>query len=352
MKIRVKKTFFTTGIVILLLAVSGASIVGCPPSTPPPPDPPESSTIYECTYDLIAGQTYDAGDVTIWDVRYDNGDHFIYVKIETNGWYLEETHIEIAWDWFDDDVLTKNGQPKPGQFEDGQTHDAGTTSYEYELDITDWLDGNIPCGQIKVAVHAVVYRGEDLTYQEETGWGNGIKFTDKGWAMYLKFPCCKNPDFYDTVDIHTTLKWTAGPGYWQFQVSGIPVDEETEAMSNDDNFIAWCFEEGIYMNGNTNYNDVKLILSTSGSLEARYSGISWDKINYIINHKEGYTNAEIQQAIWYFAGEPSGVYNDVVADANEYGVGYKPIRGGLVAVIVDADGSANNVQGTFMEVDP
>ena len=95
---------------------------------------------------LIAGQTMDAGTVTVY-----NDGEFLYVTYETTGdWHMTETHLHVACDPADI-PQTKKGNPIPGQFDYSETHDPGVESYEVKIDLDD-----LQCSDVYIAAHAVV----------------------------------------------------------------------------------------------------------------------------------------------------------------------------------------------------
>lgn len=98
--------------------------------------------------DLIAGQHYDVGNVKVWR----DGD-ILYVKYETiEGWYITETHVEIA---FSDltEIPQKNGNPTPGKFTYSIEHTTPVTEYTEEIDLAP-LGGQTPR---YIAAHAAVF---------------------------------------------------------------------------------------------------------------------------------------------------------------------------------------------------
>ena len=77
----------------------------------------------------------------------------------------------------------------------------------------------------------------------------------------------------------------------------------------------------------------------------------FDKINWVLNHKNGASITDIQTAIWYLTGaaayptSPGAIA--LVQDADANGTGYVPGPGEIMAVIVYV---ADTVQSTFIEV--
>ena len=130
---------------------------------------------------LVAGQTIDAGTVTVT-----NDANYIYVTYTTtNGWVLSQTHLYVG----DCALIPINnpGNPIPGQFPYAGTHN-NLTTYTYQIPIS-----KIPleaCGCI--AAHAVVkkYNASNQLIDTQTGWGNGVRINLTGGNWGMKFDYC------------------------------------------------------------------------------------------------------------------------------------------------------------------
>ena len=142
---------------------------------------------------LKAGQSIDAGSVT---VSYDGG--VLCVKYEVGeDWKLVETHFAIATSP-GDIPQTKKGNPIPGHFsygddelgeydEDGNLV-GGVDSYEECIEL-ELEVGDVICIAAQANLLNIVDTDVDgnLLLQTETGWGDGIDFAGKNWAMYFTF---------------------------------------------------------------------------------------------------------------------------------------------------------------------
>jgi hypothetical protein len=171
--------------------------------------------IEELTYDLIAGQHIDAGQVII---RYAENRMMVIFRPE-DGWMLLETHLAIG-----DVPLTRSGNPKIGKFPYQHEFDEPAWNDSYiiwfdDLDIP-WFDDCV-CEPLVIAAHAVVTRkhcekalitypcgdfktmtmtdsGECIIpppvceWDEETAWGDGEEFDGSNWSMYIPF--CADAD--------------------------------------------------------------------------------------------------------------------------------------------------------------
>jgi hypothetical protein len=132
---------------------------------------------------LWAGQTIDAGTVTV-----SNDEFNLYVTFTTaNDWLLSETHLHVA-DSLAEVPQTKKGNPKIGNFAYQTTHDPYATEHTYTIAKDNLsLDDN---NSVVVAAHASVVQVDSSgnVIDQETGWGAGDPFVDKGsWAMYFQY---------------------------------------------------------------------------------------------------------------------------------------------------------------------
>lgn len=119
-------------------------------------------------------------------------------------------------------------------------------------------------------------------------------------------------------------------------------------------YPSWCVDPNHAIKANNDYYPVYLYSSYDANMPAHFSDPDWDKVNYIINNKQG-TMADIQLAIWHFVDGLSGtVYIGtdpevlaMIADADTYGEGFEPAADQLIAVLCDA---GEGTQNTFIEV--
>ena len=97
--------------------------------------------------DLIAAQTIDAGDVSVWN----DGTH-LYVRFETTGdWAMRSTHLHVATA-LEGIPQTKKDSPKPGQFDYMTPHDPPVMEFTYMIELGGW----VPDTELYIAAHAVV----------------------------------------------------------------------------------------------------------------------------------------------------------------------------------------------------
>jgi hypothetical protein len=138
---------------------------------------------------------------------------------------------------------------------------------------------------------------------------------------------------------------------FDFTLSGVPPGYDV----GNNTYLGWCVELN---NANNQAGDGRMakLLSTLGNLPAPYSSKRWDKINYIINHKQGPWE-EVQLAIWYyteggFTPDPATNTNAaaMVQAAEANGNGFVPGVGQVVGVIVWWQGVDSSLQGSMIEV--
>jgi hypothetical protein len=109
-------------------------------------------------------------------------------------------------------------------------------------------------------------------------------------------------------------------------------------------YNAWCVDYAGGLTTNAIYKPVSLYLSHA-PLPPQHQNPNWDRVNYILNHKQG-NSFDVQAAIWHFIGGPissldrrflplSAFALSMIADATANGAGFLPQPGQLSAVILD-----------------
>lgn len=154
---------------------------------------------------LYAGQTTDAGTVTVA-----NDANNLYVTYRTTGdWKLQQTHLHAA-DSLASVPQTKTGNPKIGNFKYQTTHNPPVTEYTYTIPKTALsLDAN---NSVVIAAHAVVVKLDESgnVIANETGWTEGLPFTDKGsWATYFSYAwqSCTTPPSVPQTSTETAFAY-------------------------------------------------------------------------------------------------------------------------------------------------
>ncbi len=146
--------------------------------------------------DLWAGQTIDAGSVTIY-----NDNTNLYVTTFSSAGYVSGT--EQLKMWVGTDLLNmpqnRQGIPIPGQFPYKITTD-GNTTYTFTIPLNSLpLINN--CGQsVYVVVHAdVLANNGSGSTSSETAFGGDVAGTGPRWWFYTSYmvECCSNPPVFD-----------------------------------------------------------------------------------------------------------------------------------------------------------
>lgn len=138
---------------------------------------------------------------------------------------------------------------------------------------------------------------------------------------------------------------------FDFTLSGVPAGYDV----GNNTYLGWCVELNNSNNQAGDGRTAKLI-STYDNLPSPYKGKPWDKINYVINHKQGPWE-EVQLAIWYFTEGgfvPDPATNAfaaaMVQAAEANGSGFVPAVGQVIGVIVWWVGVDSSLQGSMIEV--
>ena len=176
--------------------------------------------------DLLAGQTNDVGDITIWN---DGGNLYVLYQVTEEGWYLTETHLDVECSVGEipqTKPSKKSGpNPIPGHFEYGDCFEPS----EY---ITEWCQvvpkpDCIDCGEeLAVAAHAVVVHVSDecMIFYSNTDQGitTGLGPAVLAWEPYSD----TDPSYWDTQVTHgfTYADWIWETYRVQSPVDGSVVD--------------------------------------------------------------------------------------------------------------------------------
>jgi hypothetical protein len=278
-----------------------------------------------CEYDLIAGQDDDAGTVEIYYMS-QGDDTWIEVYIITeDGWKISESQVDIQYD-SDDFPQTKKGNFKIGKFAYSTPTTATSTEHYFMID-DGWEVDVDKCEDLAIAVHAVVYKGCGEEAQWETAWANGEPFGGN-WQMYVLFPCCKYPDYPTDFEVTLNFKHPGSDGYWQITVidPNGDLDDFTDIWPGV--FYGWCIDKAHTMSPG-NY-DVYLTDPYAYDADG-----DWDLINWILNHRDGYTVNEVQNAIWHITDgiTVTGNAKELADDAIEFGEGFRPSIGQFWGIV-------------------
>jgi hypothetical protein len=118
-------------------------------------------------------------------------------------------------------------------------------------------------------------------------------------------------------------------------------------LVNNDFYPGWCADRSKRIHRNTTHI-VKLYSSYDPDLPPEARRINWNRINYLLNHKEG-KQSSIQRAIWHLTNGSRRLPKEVeslVRDAEEKGTDFIPGEGEVMAIICY---SGIHKQMTFIE---
>jgi len=127
----------------------------------------------------------------------------------------------------------------------------------------------------------------------------------------------------------TTVQLTVEDGidsYFISTLSGVPGGFDVY----DGVYPGWCVDTSTTMLRSVSH-DVKLYSSISPPV---LTGINWIAINYILNHHQGFSMIDVQQAIWVFTnGYAPYPAIQALVDAANANPTYDPLTGEILAII-------------------
>ncbi len=139
--------------------------------------------------------------------------------------------------------------------------------------------------------------------------------------------------------------------YWD-----VDVISGSTLLPQANDYAGWCADMGVSIGEGTHTFTVYSSLNPS-SLPTAIVKLNWDKINYVINHKNGADWMTVQAVIWHYLGQSAPFhssingwsetkYNELITDADKYGTGFTPFCNQKYAVILYKVG----YQPIFVEV--
>ncbi|RLF45041.1 MAG: hypothetical protein DRN29_07425, partial [Thermoplasmata archaeon] len=214
-----------------------------------------------------------------------------------------------------------------------------------DVNITDYLP---KC--LQYAGNAIV-NGVPL---KPTLWGNNLTWLLSylppcSW-VYIEFDAIVIPEIALPNDRISMKVFTDSNSYFDTHLYDIPSGYDI----TDGWYVGWCADYWEDIHTGRKY-DTMLYSSYDPYLFEKCPSAydeDWDKVNYIINHKQG-DKDDIQDAIWYFVGREGHWPSDpdaqaMIIDALANGEGYVPPIGGIMAVICYV---RDNIQLTFVELE-
>jgi hypothetical protein len=117
-------------------------------------------------------------------------------------------------------------------------------------------------------------------------------------------------------------------------------------------YLGWCVQKDTNMTRGVNHA-VRLYSSYDPAMPSNFTNDNWDKVNYVLNNKQG-GRESIQRAIWYYICNDPYPTNDtdaqaMIADANASGDGFIPSYDEKIAILVDVINDIYSIQRTFFE---
>jgi len=124
--------------------------------------------------------------------------------------------------------------------------------------------------------------------------------------------------------------------YFNSVLSNVPAGFDV----TDGTYPGWCIQVDVTIDRGVGYQ-VMLYSSYDPAMPGYLQDDDWDKVNYILNNRNGYAEDYVSIAIWYFINEVPANSEDLnylskelVDAANAYGE-YMPPCDGVIAVIAD-----------------
>lgn len=172
--------------------------------------------------DLLAGQTEDIGDVKVWNDTDTLYVQFVYEGLDCG---FLEVHLQVDEGIWDEDILTKKGNPIPGQFE--KSHSGGCFQ-EWTFTYDRSAEGFGCEGNLIIAAHAALGREEAMSFESNVGdtvygpidvddtptdWGTaGSAVRAYNWLGYTRDPTDPDQIPECTTNPLSSLTWSWGFG--------------------------------------------------------------------------------------------------------------------------------------------
>ena len=115
-------------------------------------------------------------------------------------------------------------------------------------------------------------------------------------------------------------------------------------------YPGWCIQRDKEMSRGVNHS-VYFYSSYDSALSENFSNNNWNKINYVINNKQGASKYTIQQVIWWYICQDPVSDNDtlaknIIANADLNG-DFVPSSGEFIAILIDG---GSETQRSFFEL--
>lgn len=141
---------------------------------------------YACSPEVIdinSGQNFLSGNITIG-----NNSDMLYVTYNANpNWFFKELHLYVGPL---NQVPQSNGNPKPGQFPYKIKFNNLTSTYTFEIPLTNIVKDVNGCFVVAAHSSTVKTSANGGIIQTETGWAGYNDFSGSNWAKYFNYCLC------------------------------------------------------------------------------------------------------------------------------------------------------------------
>jgi PKD repeat protein len=154
------------------------------------------------------------------------------------------------------------------------------------------------------------------------------------------------PDIQLPTGYVTMYAQYGAESWFEMTLSGIPAGYDVE----NGQYLGWCIQKSVTMTKYVNHT-VALYSSYDPNMPEQFHNCPWNKINYVINHKQG-SRESIEKVLWYYAGEDVYPETDLdaqhmIINANANGTSFIPDVGQNIAILVEG---IQTIQRTFFEL--
>lgn len=202
------------------------------------------------------------------------------------------------------------------------------------------------------------YRVEEAIHP---GWVNTTPLSET-----ISFTCSDFPNLPPSGTVN--IQHNQGGFYWLITAKNIP--SGYDIVNSPPTYAGWCVDLD-HQIGNGDHG-VRLFISSYDDLTPLYGryphvqNVAWDKINYLLNHRQGLPMCVVERTIWNFTNNLAittqniggcPLTNDQVNAAlafrnevNANGHGYRPACGDVLGVLIDVSTPSSTPQLNIMEV--
>lgn len=170
-------------------------------------------------------------------------------------------------------------------------------------------------------------------------------------ALSCHFPPC-NPTLKLPSDPIVVNIEYAENTYFNMTLSNVPTDKNYYVA--DGIYPGWCAQNNVVMTRGVDIN-IQLYSSYDPNMPDAFKSDNWGLVNYLINHRAGYTRMDVQNVIWYLLGSPADIPSGSPAETllhhvQVFGVGFCPKPGDRIAILCDKITTEPEYQRCFIEV--